>query len=590
MMIQPTNTACKEAPVISRLLVLVCTLMAAVPCPVAAECGDVAESIHAIKGYTGDALAPGKQVAVEGVVTAAFPGQAGIDGFWLQHGPRNEARLPAGIFVYVPDPDERLQKLIQPGQRLWFEAHVGVFRGQQQLTRIRNVRDCDETGLPSPVALRLPPETPLARLEGLKVHFPQTLTVSGNYQLPRYGSLALSVGGRLFRPTNFADDDGTKNRGRRIILDDGSYQSWPQPLPWLDEQGTRRVGSKVEGLTGVLAWAFDDYRIHPLRPPQFVEANPRPSAPPEPVAGTVRLAAFNLENYFITPGQRGARSRAALARQRERLVAALKALDADIVGLVEVENNPAAVADLLAHLNEGLPAKNHYRQLTGSQDSGDDAIKVAMIYRPSRVTPEGPLQRDAAAVHLRPPAVGHFRASDPGVEGRWGEVFSVAVVHSKSKVRCPPAGDVDLGQGCWNRLRTQQSRALLAFADELDTPLLVLGDINAYGGEDPVRAFTAAGFVDLIASRLPRERRYTYVFRGESGYLDHMLAPQALLDRVQQVGIWHINADEPWFLAYDGRYPQAARGTVFRGSDHDPVWLDLCLRSDGDCRALHESL
>jgi uncharacterized protein len=200
------------------------------------------------------------------------------------------------------------------------------------------------------------------------------------------------------------------------------------------------------------------------------------------------------------------------------------------------------------------------------------------------------LQRDTASVHLRPPAVGHFRAPEAIEKTDWRGVFSVAVVHSKSKVRCPPAGDIDLGQGCWNRLRTQQSRTLLDFADALETPLLVLGDINAYGGEDPVRAFTAAGFVDLIASRLPRERRYTYVFRGESGYLDHMLAPPALAARVQQAGIWHINADEPRFLGYDGRYPRAARSTVFRSSDHDPVWLDLCLRSDGDCRASHESL
>ena len=574
----------------SRLLFLLCALTLGWPSPAVAGCGGDTDSIHEIKGYTGDALAPGARVAVEGVVTAAFPGRAGIDGFWLQHGPRNAARLPAGIFVYVPDPNERLQKLIRPGQRLQFEARVGVFRGQQQLTRIRNVRDCGETGLPSPVAMQLPPETPLARLEGLQVHFPQALTVSGNYQLARYGSLVLSAEGRLFRPTNFTDGDETDNQGRRIILDDGSYQSWPQPVPWLDGQGSRRVGSRVEGLTGVLAWAFDDYRIHPLHPPQFVEDNPRPPPPPEPVAGTVRLAAFNLENYFITTGQRGARSRAALARQRERLVAALKALDADIVGLVEVENNPAAVADLLAHLNKGLPEDKHYRHLAAPQEAGDDAIKVSLIYRPERVTPEGPLQRDTDAVHLRPPAVGHFRPSDQSTETDWPGVFSVAVVHSKSKVRCPPAGDVDLGQGCWNRLRTQQSRALLAFADELDTPLLVLGDINAYGGEDPVRVFAAAGFVDLIATRLPRERRYTYVFRGESGYLDHLLAPPGLVDRVQQVGIWHINADEPWFLAYDGRYPQSARGTVFRGSDHDPVWLDLCLRSDGDCRASHESL
>ena len=596
MMNRRIDTTSREARVISlkilsaRLGSALCCFLLLWPWPVAADCGGVADSIHRIKGYAGEAVASGRQVRVEGVVTAAFPGREGINGFWIQHGPREDARLPAGIFVYVPEPDDRLDALIRPGQRLRFEARIGVFRGQQQLTRLRDVRDCGEAGLPRPVVLQLPPDTPLARLEGLKVRFPQTLTVSGTHQLARYGSLVLSADGRLFRPTNFAGGDAAANRGRRIILDDGSYHSWPSPLPWLDEQGTRRVGSTIEDLIGVLAWAFDNYRIHPLRPPQFTEANPRPPPPPGPAGGAVRLAAFNLENYFISLGQRGARSRAGLEQQRARLVSALKALDADIVGLVEVENNPAAVADLLEYLNRDLPAEGRYRHLKGPQGTGDDAIKVSLIYRPARVQALGPLQRDKAGAHLRPPAVGRFRgAAKTGVDS-WPGAFAVAVVHSKSKIRCPPAGDIDLGQGCWNRLRTGQSSALLEFSDELDEPLLVLGDINAYGGEDPVAVFTSAGFVDLIADRVPRERRYTYVFNGESGYLDHLLAPAELATRVQQAGIWHINADEPWFLAYDGRYPEAARGTVFRGSDHDPVWLDLCLRSDGDCRASHESL
>ena len=576
--------------VISRFVLLSVCLLLVWPWTVAADCGAATHSIHQIKGYAGEPLEAGKQVMVEGVVTAAFPASEGINGFWIQHGPRNEGRLPAGIFVYVPEVDDQVAPLVRPGQRLRLQAYTGVYRGQQQLTRMHDVVDCGEVGLPEPVALRLPPDTPLARLEGLKLYFPQTLTVTDNARLARFGTLGLSAGGRVFRPGNFAEAEAADNRGRSIILDDGSYQSWPSPPPWLDEQGTRRVGSEIEALTGVLAWAFDDYRIHPLRTPRFIDANPRPGPPSAPVPGAVRLAAFNLQNYFITPRQRGARSGAGLARQRERLVAAIKALDTDIVALVEVENDIAAVTDLMTHLNRALPAGRQYRHLTGPRNAGDDAIKVALIYRPVRLESLGPLQRDSASVHLRPPAVGRFRLAGKAGDGVPQAGFAVAAVHGKSKTRCPPVGDIDLGQGCWNRLRTRQSRALLDFSEKLDEALLVVGDINAYGAEDPVSVFTAAGYVDLIAAHVPPERRYTYVYRGESGYLDHLLAPPELARRVHRAGIWHINADEPWFLAYDGRYPGAARGTVFRSSDHDPVWLDLCLQPDGDCRASHESL
>jgi hypothetical protein len=107
--------------------------------------------------------------------------------------------------------------------------------------------------------------------------------------------------------------------------------------------------------------------------------------------------------------------------------------------------------------------------------------------------------------------------------------------------------------------------------------LLLVGDLNAYGAEDPIRTLTDTGLVDLIARELPPEQRYTYVFRGESGYLDHALASPELAAAVAAVHPWPINADEPPFLGYDG--PESAAGLIrpdaFRSSDHDPVAVDL---------------
>ncbi|WP_258868212.1 endonuclease/exonuclease/phosphatase family protein [Alkalilimnicola ehrlichii] len=106
---------------------------------------------------------------------------------------------------------------------------------------------------------------------------------------------------------------------------------------------------------------------------------------------------------------------------------------------------------------------------------------------------------------------------------------------------------------------------------------LIVGDLNSYAREDPIVTLREAGFVDLIATHLPASQRYSYVFRGESGRLDHALATPALAADVAAVYVWHINADEPPFLGYDR--PDNAAGLFapdpFRASDHDPILVDL---------------
>jgi len=57
----------------------------------------------------------------------------------------------------------------------------------------------------------------------------------------------------------------------------------------------------------------------------------------------------------------------------------------------------------------------------------------------------------------------------------------------------------------------------------------------------------AAGYVDLVDTRLAEADQYSYVFGGQAGYLDHALASPRLADRVAGVDIWHINADEALF-------------------------------------------
>lgn len=527
-------------------------------------------SIADLKGYTGEPAEPGDRVTIEGVVTGAFLGTEGLGGFYLQE--EGDGELPAGLFVYAPGLDDAAEAGISPGTRVQVEARFGRFHGRYQLDRVVALHSCGEPGVPEPVAVEFPwPVADRARYEGLLVTVPEDMTVTGNRLLARFGVLSLSSGGRLFRPTHAPEIDAEDNRDRRIELDDGSYRANPVPIPYLNPQGTRRVGSLVEDLTGIVTFAFEEYRIHPVETVDFREANPRPKPPSPPAAGQIRLAAFNMENYFVTLGQRGADSAAALARQRGKLVSAFLGMQADVVVLSEVENDLDAVADFVEHVNRAAPDEQQYRAVQGPPDPGDDAIRLAILYRPDRVAALGPAVSDTDEVHKRPPVVAGVRALEGDLR------LGVAGIHFKSKTGCPEEGDVDEGQGCWNRLRVAQAEALIAFmrdraAAAQEDRWLIIGDLNAYGAEDPARSLADSGFEDLMAGHVPPDQRYSYVFRGESGYLDHAWASASLKARVAAVQTWPINADEPVFLAYDQPWTQP---DPYRSSDHDPIMVDL---------------
>jgi uncharacterized protein len=437
------------------------------------------------------------------------------------------------------------------------------------LARVEAIRHCATPGKPAAQRVHWPRDAEqLAAYRNLLVMIPDTLTVTGNWDLERYGSLDLAAE-RLVRTRS-----GVVQGGAPLVLDDGNYRRFPDPVPYLDEEfGTRRVGDQVQGLRGILVEQFDAWRLHPTQAPLFSVSNPRPPEPVRPDEA-VRIAAFNVENYFITLGQRGAGEAGQLAAQRVKLLAAIAGLDADLLGLIELENTPVVLAQLLEQINDlGIGS---YRALPGGYETGGDAIRLAWIYREGRLELATPPRSDSNPVHHRPPLMVAVRP----VEG--GPPLLATLVHFKSKSRCPRSGDVDRGDGCWNLRREAQAEALLAAVDDERARLgpaavVLIGDFNAYLDEPPLGRLRGAGYSGAIeAFTLPAER-YTFVFRGVSGMLDHVFVDASLVDRLLAAGIWHINADEPALMGYRGGSGPAlaSRGTPWRSSDHDPVFIDL---------------
>lgn len=524
-------------------------------------CPGVSKPLVALADLRAGRVDEGVSLVVEGVTSGVFMQPDALRGFYLQQGQGADTN---GMFVYAPDQDPP-----PAGHRMQVHGQFNRHRGRPQVARVDRVHDCGPAGLPAPRPLELPADAGrLGDHVGVRVRFEQRLTVSGNHELGRYGSLVLSAEGRLRQPGQI----GLAKPGhaeRRIVLDDSSYRADPDPIPYRDARGTRRAGSQVDGLTGILTHAFDHYRLHPTEPPRW-QVGTRPAPPPEPAAEALRVAIANLENDFVTLGLRGAQEQAERARQVRKLDALMQGLNADLLAVVELENRPKARRALRERLNRAAQPRGPYAAIA-HPDPGEDAIQVGMLYRPQRLRLEIAVA-DSDPVHQRPPLLAWFR------EPESGRRFGAVAAHFKSKGGCPARGDIDRGQGCWNRRRTEQAERLLAWIRAqrpgpfADAPVLILGDLNAYAAEDPIRVLAAAGQVDRVHDQ--PARAYTFVFHARAGQLDYILGPQSLGPAILRGGSWAVNADEPGFLAYDGRDP--ANGP-WRSSDHDPVWADLDL-------------
>lgn len=497
-------------------------------------------------------------VTVEGVISAIFMAPSQLGGFFLQSLDKPES----GIFVYSPNGYPK-QKQLRVGTRILLRARLLEFKGQLELGHIDQIWDCGQQAL-SPVLADFTKlsKAQLQAMEGVLIRIPGKLFVVDNHQLAQYGNLALAPQRPIKGITNSATDNN-------LILDDGSYQANPRPVPYLNHLGTRRIGSSLNDLTGILTFTFDQFRLHPTQQSQFSDENPRPPPLNNIQADSLRIASFNIENYFLTEGVRGAKNLAARKEQRLKLIPAILALHADLLSLMEVENEPAALQDLVDRINQSLLVNEQYLAVAGQRHWGADAIRVAILYKPYRLNLLKLLADDRQTDFIRPPMIASFTTQQ-------GYPLTIVAAHFKSKAGCPRKGDVDVGQGCWNQKRLLQSRTLMTLLHHLkldNNQLLIMGDLNSYEGEAPLKYFMAHDLHDTVAERVPASQRYTYIYHGVAGALDHILAGKTIDALITQAGIWHINADEPAFLGYDRDWTQSRN--IYRSSDHDPIWIDL---------------
>ncbi|MCC5069858.1 ExeM/NucH family extracellular endonuclease [Xanthomonas campestris] len=559
-------------------------LLAPVLCH-AAESAPQRLTIADVQGEDTRSPFDGRLVEVEGIVTADT--RVGLAGLFVQQ-PGTEPRRSHGVFVTGAGDAQ-----VAVGDRVRI---VGTVRevgagGDASLTTLQaTTLEVLASNQPVPVRMLSGPAANWEALEGEHVRL-AAVTLNGSDRLASNGELIAAFGGRLWQPSEvaaagtpaFAQTEADNAR-RRVLLDDARNGRTPKALSYLPAEANLRVGSLLRQVDGIVDQRYDgQYRIQVLAP-LTLPALPAPVAPQ--VGGDLRIASFNLENFFNGngrgggfPTKRGARTHEQFQAQLAKLVATIVPLQADVAALMELENDgndgDTAVAQLVAALNAAGKDKD-WRFVDSGSGPGDDAIRVGIVYRSTQVTPVGKpatLTGGPFDSHSRVPLAQAFRSSR-------GATFVVVANHFKSK-GCGTASGADAdqhdGQACWNATRTESAKRLHQWLQSdptgAQTKLAVLlGDFNAYAMETPMRSLRASGWQDAFAV-VGVKQPYSYVYDGMSGRLDHALMSPAMAKQLRGAAEWHINAD----AMDDAGYAKRNLPGPWRSSDHDPVLLGFAL-------------
>ena len=407
----------------------------------------------------------------------------------------------------------------------------------------------------------------MSQFVGKEVQFTTPFYVTNN---TKSGQLTIAPR-RIFNPTNQALPLSTE------------YQS----ILSLNEQGTLT-------LTNVSGYHRIDERVHNLKVKvnsynslSFISGDWRGNTRAEVEKGynlqainargehTLLVCYMNLEYYIVEAfDSYGPANNTEHQAQRAKVSQALAKINADLYAFVEIQLGQGALAEIAADLTKNT-GRNFSYVNDGSSINGT-YTKSGYVYCTDKVTPYGNMQHNDTYVQDRKKVQGF-------TEKATGEKFILSVNHFKAKSGSGSGANKDQGdgQGSYNAARVKEAQSILTnypsytstFSDE---DFLIVGDLNAYGKEDPITTLTDWGMIDLHRT-FHADSSYSYVYQGTLGYLDHALCNSSLYPQVTGMTPYHINAPEKDAYTYNGSLND---GTMFRCSDHDPILIGLRLGKD----------
>ncbi|MBZ2162169.1 ExeM/NucH family extracellular endonuclease [Alteromonas stellipolaris] len=606
-------------------------------------CTDAATLISTIQG-SGDASEEvGNGHIVEAIVTGM-----GAGGYFLQEETADsdgDDATSEGIFVSG-------STTIAVGNVARIYGEVVENYGMTTLNQDSDVTalDCGASDDVLMTTIDMPFDYSLEPFEGMLASVVDA-TVTSTNDLWRYGEIQVSDGVKR-QPSDVAAplsdayvEAVAASEASLLKIEDNSSSTYPDAInyfPTFSYANAIRIGDTVSA-SGPLNYSFGAFRINPT---DVITVTSTREANPVVTEGNLSIATFNVLNYFngevdangdVTfdfDANRGAEDETEFALQEARIVEAIVGLNADVVGLMEIENDgfgdDSAIVSLVAAVNAELADTEQYSFISTADSTaiGTDAITVGLLYRATIVTPEGdaqvvdmPIQQidEDSVAQMRPSLIQSFAHVESG------KTFAVAVNHFKSKgSQCgediaEEVSETDAIQGSCNALRVSAAITLgeALSDDSLPERILVLGDLNSYSAEDPVAVLTdytaeTQGYTVMTAANTGMDdgasvevtanygyvnlaeefdaEGYSYWFYGteQVGSLDHVLASEAMLADAVDGAHWSINSPEVYQFQYDqalSYYPDEDGYAFtdvgpFRSSDHDPFIATFNLEAE----------
>lgn len=324
------------------------------------------------------------------------------------------------------------------------------------------------------------------------------------------------------------------------------------------------IGDRINGLTATVTGPGQllSAKILPLRHDRHHDRLP------DLGNATLRLCQANIQNYFADlGGYAGAKTEEEFRCQTSKVAQGLTYLDADLYALCEMEKGDKSPAVLVEEMNRLTRGRKHYAYVSLGHTDGD-SIAVCYIYRSDRVRPYG----SPEYAYHDPRSHYHYRLIALGwQEIASGEQFVLGINHLRSKRGTPQYSD---------SARCAQTDSLLAMTTQIQWELvfgeedvLLVGDWNCHRQERPIQRLLGHGFIDVLGQHCPDG--YSYVYRGQSGYLDMCFASPTMMPQITTAQPVHLCADYYYALGYK----RGKDRTRHRYSDHDPILIGIRLRS-----------
>lgn len=372
----------------------------------------------------------------------------------------------------------------------------------------------------------------------------------------------------------------------RVILDD-AFLSGSTPA------GVNTGDTFTSAAVGLMDYSFGNFKLALTSALTRVNNGLAKEVAVAPRLGQIAIATFNVENLAATDAQSKFDGLAQTIVQNLRSPA--------IIVTEEVQDNDGAsntaVVDATQTWNKLIAAvtaaggpRYEFAQINpvDDADGGEPGgnIRVGFLYRPGAGvslvpgTPGGPTTAVAALAsgnaadpvalsvnpgRINPTSTAFANSRKPIVAKFLVKSQPVFVIgnHWNSKGgddplfghRQPPQRPTEVQRG-------QQATQVATFVDQLqaidpNARIVVAGDLNDFAYSPAVQTLVTAGLTDLPAT-LPDAERYSYVFDGNSQFLDHIMLSASLAP-----------------IGYDVVHVNSEFATQL--SDHDPQVVRLSL-------------